>query len=87
MLFGFLFNAVILFLYAIVTSPTQLLFVRFLNGLAAGVITPAAFTYLTLYHKDKNKGKTMAFSGATVGLAAISGPTFSGLFLLQLGLK
>ncbi|RLL46712.1 MFS transporter [Oceanobacillus piezotolerans] len=85
MLLGFLLNAVVLFLYAIVTSPTQLLFVRFLNGLTAGVITPAAFTYLTLYHKDKNKGKTMAFSGAAVGLAAISGPAFSGIISSKIG--
>lgn len=78
MLVGFLLNAIILFLYAIVTGPMQLLAVRFLNGITAGLITPAAFTYLSLLNKEK-KGQSMAFSGAAVGLAAISAPAFSGI--------
>lgn len=79
MLAGFLVNGIILLLYAFVSSPVELLIVRFLNGITAGVITPAAFTYITLFHKDKKSGQTMAYSGAAVGLAAISGPAFSGI--------
>lgn len=82
---GFLINAIILFLYAFVQTPEQLLIVRFLNGLSAGVITPAAFTYLTLFNKDKKAGRTMAFSGAAVGIAAIGGPTFSGIVSARIG--
>jgi len=79
MLAGFLLNGIILFLYALVTTPEQLLIVRFLNGITAGVITPAAFTYITLNNKDKKSGQEMAYSGAAVGLAAISAPAFSGI--------
>lgn len=85
LLAGFLLNAVIVFLYAVVMSPAQLLLVRFLNGVTAGVITPAAFTYLTLYNKDRKKGKTMALSGAAVGLAAISAPAYSGIISSAIG--
>lgn len=85
MLAGFFVNGIILFLYAFVSSPVELLIVRFLNGITAGVITPAAFTYITLYHKDKKSGQTMAYSGAAVGLAAISGPAFSGVISSTLG--
>lgn len=79
MLLGFLTNAVILFLYAVVTSPVQLLIVRLLNGITAGVITPAAFTYISLANLGRGSGQQMAYSGAAVGLAAISGPAFSGI--------
>ena len=79
MLLGFLINGIILYLYAILTSPEQLLVVRFLNGITAGVITPAAFTYITLNDKRKKSGQEMAYSGAAVGLAAISAPAFSGI--------
>lgn len=77
---GFFINAIILFLYTIIQTPEQLLAVRFLNGLSAGIITPAAFTYITLYNKHHQKsGRTMAYAGAAVGLAAIGGPTYSGI--------
>src|SRR5690625_1099275 len=79
MLAAFFVNGIILFLYAIVTSPEQLLIVRFLNGITAGVITPAVFTYITLNNKDQKSGQEMAYSGAAVGLAAISAPAFSGI--------
>lgn len=79
MLAGFFLNAIILFLYAIVTNPIQLLVVRLLNGITAGVITPAAFTYISLANVGRGGGQQMAYSGAAVGIAAISGPAFSGI--------
>ncbi|CEE01758.1 Multidrug efflux transporter [Caldibacillus thermoamylovorans] len=85
MLYGFLVNGVILLLYAIATSPMQLLAIRFMNGLSAGIITPAAFTYLSLSNKNKKSGKTMAFSGAAVGLSAIGGPAFAGIVSAKSG--
>jgi MFS family permease len=84
---GFLINGIILFLYTIIQTPEQLLWVRFLNGLSAGIITPAAFTYITLYNKSTHQhhGRTMAYAGAAVGLAAIGGPTYSGIVSARLG--
>ncbi|WP_033828723.1 MFS transporter [Bacillus andreraoultii] len=85
LLIGFLINGFILILYSFVTSPFQLLAIRFLNGLSAGIITPAAFTYLSLLNRGKKSGKTFAFSGASVGLAAICGPAFSGIIASKAG--
>ena len=62
---GFLMNAIILFMYSIVQTPMQLLIIRFLNGLSVGVITPAAFTYLTLYNKKKNGTNHGSFWGSS----------------------
>lgn len=77
--FGLLSTGVILFVYSYVISANQLLVVRFLHGITAGLLTPAAFTYISLANKKSKSGKTMAFSGAAVGIAAILGPAFSGI--------
>lgn len=85
LLIGFLINGIILILYSFVSSPLQLLTIRFLNGLSAGIITPAAFTYLSLLNRGGKSGKSFAFSGAAVGLAAILGPAFSGIISSKAG--
>src|SRR5690606_35702330 len=77
-LLGLLAHAVILRLHAVVSSPVQLLTGRLLNGISAGVSTQAAFTYTPLADLGRGSGQQMAYSGAAVGLAAISGPAFSG---------
>src|SRR5690606_38413532 len=46
--FGLLSTGVILFVYSYVISANQLLVVRFLHGITAGLLTPAAFTYISL---------------------------------------
>lgn len=61
LLIGFLINGFILILYSFVTSPFQLLAIRFLNGLSTGIITPAAFTYLSLLNRGKKKRENFCF--------------------------
>ncbi|WP_277584716.1 MFS transporter [Psychrobacillus antarcticus] len=68
-----------LFLYQLVSDPTGLLVVRFIHGLVAGLIVPAAFTYSANKTSKEKRGKGVALSGAFVGLAAIAGPATSGI--------
>ena len=76
----------IVLLYTFVSGPYQLLFVRFLHGLAGGFIVPAAFTLLGASNRHgKKRGKTMAFSGAAVGAAAIIGPAFGAIISGRFG--
>lgn len=82
---GFFINGLVFFSYSLVHTPLQMFLVRLINGFTSGILTPAAFTYLTLYSKSKKSGKTMAFAAAAVGLAAISAPAFSGIFSERMG--
>ena len=68
-----------LFLYGTAVNVWMLLLIRFLHGLAAGLITPAAFTYLANHTASEKKGQGAAISGAFVGMAAIIGPAFGGI--------
>ncbi|MFJ7827208.1 MFS transporter [Psychrobacillus sp. NPDC096623] len=68
-----------LFLYQVVNDPIELLVIRFLHGLVAGLIVPAAFTYSANKTSKDKRGKGVALSGAFVGLAAIAGPATSGI--------
>lgn len=99
---GLLLTAAFLFTYTLAEGPYSLLAIRFLHGLAAGLIVPAAFTYLANRTDQSRRGKGAAVSGAFVGLAAIIGPAYgailssrssvpetmttTGLMLLVLGL-
>ncbi|WP_203362634.1 MFS transporter [Bacillus sp. REN10] len=76
---GLLLTSVSLLLYRLAVDAWSLLAVRFLHGLLAGFIVPAAFTYLANAATEGKKGKSSAISGAFVGLAAVIGPAFSGI--------
>lgn len=68
-----------LLLYHLIYEPVVLILVRFVHGLVAGLIVPAAFTYLANITEKDKRGKRSAVSGAFVGIAAIAGPAFSGI--------
>ncbi|MGG2056769.1 MFS transporter [Lysinibacillus pakistanensis] len=76
---GLLTTGLSLSLYNLVEDPTTLLIVRFVHGLVAGFIVPAAFTFLANATEQEKRGKGSAISGAFVGIAAIIGPAFSGI--------
>ncbi|WP_286926293.1 MULTISPECIES: MFS transporter [Lysinibacillus] len=76
---GLLTIGLSLSLYNLVEDPTTLLIVRFVHGLVAGFIVPAAFTFLANATKQEKRGRGSAISGAFVGIAAIIGPAFSGI--------
>lgn len=72
----------ILLLYPFAQNGHQLFAIRFVHGLAGGVLIPAAFAYIgdqTDQVRQKTRGKSMAFTGASIGTAAIIGPAFGGI--------
>lgn len=77
---GLLLTSAFLFTYTLAEGPYSLLAIRFLHGLAAGLIVPAAFTYLANRTDHSRRGKGAAVSGAFVGLAAIIGPAYGAIF-------
>lgn len=78
LLVGMLSVAIILLFYPIAQTGNQLLIIRFLHGLAGGVLIPAAFAYTGDKSKKGTRGKAMAFTGASIGIAAIAGPAIGG---------
>lgn len=82
---GLLLTAFFLFTYTLAEGPYSLLAIRFLHGLAAGLIVPAAFTYLANRTDRSRRGKGAAVSGAFVGLAAIVGPAYGAIFSSRSG--
>lgn len=80
LVFGLLGSSAMLFTYTLADSPASLLLIRFLHGLASGLIIPAAFTFLANQTEKSKRGKGSAISGAFVGLAAIVGPAFGAIY-------
>ncbi|MFF3100909.1 MFS transporter [Viridibacillus arvi] len=76
---GLFTTGLALLLYTFADAPIMLLVVRFIHGLVAGLIVPAAFTFLANETEQEKRGKSSAISGAFVGIAAITGPAFSGI--------
>ncbi|WP_052124228.1 MFS transporter [Ureibacillus manganicus] len=76
---GLFTTGISLLLYHLIHEPIILIIVRFVHGLVAGLIVPAAFTYLANITEKDKRGKRSAVSGAFVGIAAIAGPAFSGI--------
>src|SRR5690625_3899915 len=70
--------AIILLFYPLAQNAWHLFIVRFFHGLAGGILIPAAFAYVGDISKAKTRGKSMAFTGAGIGIAAIVGPAIGG---------
>lgn len=70
---------VILIFYPIAQTAEQLFFIRLFHGLAGGLLIPAAFAYVGDISKEKSRGKTMALTGGSIGIAAIVGPALGGI--------
>ncbi|HZW68725.1 MAG TPA: MFS transporter [Pseudogracilibacillus sp.] len=77
--FGMVAVFIILLFYPLANTGWQLFIVRFLHGLAGGVLIPAAFAYIGDQSVGENRGKTMAYTGASIGIAAIVGPALGGI--------
>lgn len=79
LLFGLSAAGISLFLYHLAIGPYSLLGVRFIHGFMEGLIVPAAFTFLANRAEESKRGRSVAISGAFVGMAAILGPAFGGI--------
>lgn len=78
LLTGMILVSGILFLYPLAQTGWQLFIARFFHGLAGGVLIPAAFAYVGDNSRVESRGKTMAYTGAGIGIAAIAGPAIGG---------
>lgn len=79
LLIGMAGVAVVLLFYPLAQTGEQLLLLRFLHGLAGGILIPAAFAYVSDLTSGGTRGKSMAFTGASIGISAIVGPAFGGI--------
>ena len=79
LLTGMFLVAIILLFYPLAQTGYQLFAIRFFHGLAGGILIPAAFAYVGDISKSKTRGKSMAFTGAGIGIAAITGPAIGGV--------
>src|SRR5699024_11130684 len=78
---------IVLLFYPLVQNGMQLFFVRFFHGLAGGILIPAAFAYIGDLSVGKSRGKTMAFTGAGIGIAAIVGPAIGGVMAARASIE
>lgn len=78
---------IILLFYPLAGNGWQLFFARFFHGLAGGVLIPAAFAYIGDQSIGKTRGKTMAFTGASIGIAAIIGPAIGGILAARVSIQ
>ncbi|MFS0574921.1 MFS transporter [Sporosarcina sp. 179-K 3D1 HS] len=85
LLIGLFASAISLFLYSFVYDPASLLGVRFVHGFMEGLIVPAAFTFLANRAEESKRGRSVAISGAFVGMAAIIGPAYGGILGAKMG--
>ncbi|MGM8211229.1 MFS transporter [Virgibacillus sp. W0430] len=76
---GMLLVGFILLLYPLAQTGEQLFVVRMVHGLAGGVLIPAAFAFIGDRTSEATRGKTMALTGACIGIAAIIGPAIGGI--------
>jgi MFS family permease len=77
----------LVFLHTYVTSPSQLLTIRFFHGFAAGFIVPAAFAAIGRNDDSESNGKKMSHSGAAIGIAAIIGPAMGAIISSRFGIE
>lgn len=82
---GMLVTSVNLLLYTTVVTSYQLVAVRFIHGCSSGLLAPSAFALMAQTAQEGKQGKTMAYTGAIVGVAAIVGPAFSGIVSSKFG--
>ena len=76
---GMLAASIILLLYPYAQTGEQLFVIRFLHGLAGGLLIPAVFAYVGDQTSKRSRGKAMAITGACIGTAAIIGPAIGGI--------
>jgi len=85
LLIGLFASGISLLLYSFATEPVTLLGIRFVHGFMEGLIVPAAFTFLANRAEESKRGRSVAISGAFVGMAAIIGPAYSGIVASKTG--
>ncbi|TLZ65263.1 MAG: MFS transporter, partial [Methanobacteriota archaeon] len=78
LVFGLLWDAVSLALYAIAFSPLTLLLVRLSHGLGGGFVGPASMALVSDRADPARKGRAFALYGISIAVAVILGFAFAG---------
>jgi len=78
---------IVLLFYPLAYNGIQLFLVRFFHGLAGGILIPAAFAYIGDQSAARTRGKTMAYTGASIGIAAIVGPAVGGVMAARASIE
>jgi len=66
-------------------SDVQLIVFRVIQGLAAGVFTPAVTAYIQILFQGKVRGSAFAIMGAVIGVSSALGPIVGGLIIQAFG--
>lgn len=80
LLFGLVGAALALFLYTLAGSAYHLILIRAGHGFLGGLLVPATLASLTMENeKDSFQALLLSIFGATIGLAAVTGPLAAGI--------
>lgn len=81
LIIGIISTILTLLLYPLANSGETLFLARFFNGFASGLVVPAVFAYVSdiAERQSITSGKSMAYTGACIGSAAIIGPAMGGI--------
>lgn len=82
---GMLATAITLLFYTMINTPEQLLSVRLIHGLTGGLLAPSVFTLVSHNLNQGTRGRSMALTGAAVGIAAVIGPAYGGIMKAKFG--
>jgi EmrB/QacA subfamily drug resistance transporter len=66
-------------------SDVQLIVFRVIQGLAAGVFTPAVTAFIQILFRGKVRGSAFAIMGAVIGVSSALGPIVGGLIIQAFG--
>ncbi|HEY2642981.1 MAG TPA: MFS transporter [Galbitalea sp.] len=66
-------------------SDVQLIVFRVIQGLAAGIFTPAVTAYIQILFQGKVRGSAFAIMGAVIGVSSALGPIVGGLIIQAFG--
>ena len=79
LLLGMGIQIIILLTYTVVPSVALLMIIRVIHGFSSGLLTPAAFSLVADLSKKRTIGRSMAFTGVSIGTAAVAGPAIGGI--------
>src|SRR5688500_14060196 len=85
LVFGLLAAAVSLVLYGFATGPLAFALVRGLHGLAQAILSPGAFVLLSESVRPNRRAHAMGSAGVFIAIAAVLGPSFSGIAAGEFG--
>ena len=85
LVFGLLAAAVSLVLYGIATGPLSFALVRGMHGLAQAILSPGAFVLLSESVRPNRRAHAMGSAGVFIAIAAVLGPSFSGIAAGEFG--